>query len=258
MTEDKRIRIETLTRREFREGRERGYYRAAILALGSIEQHLEHLAVAQDTISSVRVAEMAASRLYPDVLVAAPVAVGVSEHHMRWGPTVSVSPQAWLSVVYDATESLVRHGVTKVLLLNGHGGNVAPAEGVVDQWRNRLYASWTNAGRSSFPGVQEHTGYVSALESAGERELDVRFHSYWDLISDEVRAATMTSKEFPGHAGEFETAIAMHAFLEHVRTESIGASDVPALWEADADKGSRLLEAAVDGAADVLRAMLAG
>ncbi len=46
--------------------------------------------------------------MYPDVLVAAPVAVGISEHHMKWGPTISVSPQAWLAVVYEATESLVQ------------------------------------------------------------------------------------------------------------------------------------------------------
>jgi|GEM_PF-4871865 hypothetical protein len=27
---------------------------------------------------------------------------------MKWGPTISVSPQAWLAVVYEATESLVQ------------------------------------------------------------------------------------------------------------------------------------------------------
>ncbi len=194
MTANRNIRIEALTRREFREGRERGHYRAVILALGSLEQHLEHLAVAQDITSSLLVAERAADLMYPDVLVAAPIAVGVSEHHMQWGPTVSVSPQAWLSVVYDATESLVRHGVAKVLLLNGHGGNMAPAEGVMEQWRYRLAGSWTDAGRQEFADAHDHSQYVGALESAAARELDVRFHSYWDLILDEVRAATMVSK----------------------------------------------------------------
>jgi creatinine amidohydrolase/Fe(II)-dependent formamide hydrolase-like protein len=46
MTGNNNVRIEALTRQELREGRDRGHYRAAILALGSIEQHLEHLAVA--------------------------------------------------------------------------------------------------------------------------------------------------------------------------------------------------------------------
>jgi len=256
MTGSNNVRIEALTRQEFREGREHGHYRAAILALGSIEQHLEHLAVAQDTTSSLLVAEKTAERLYPDVLVAAPIAVGISEHHMKWGPTISVSPQAWLTVVYEATESLVRHGVTNVLLLNGHGGNVAPVEGVMEQWRTRLYASWTDAGRQGFPDIHEHLGYVDALESSARRELDVRFHSYWDLISDDVRAETMASKAFPGHAGEFETSIAMHAFPQDVRTGSIAASGDSSLPAASADKGQRLLEAAIDGTAGVLREML--
>jgi creatinine amidohydrolase len=256
MTRDNNIRVEAFTRQEFRDGREKGYYRAAILALGSIEQHLEHLAVAQDTTSSLLVAERAAERLYPDVLVAAPIAVGISEHHMGWGPTISVSPQAWLAIVYEATESLVRHGVTKVLLLNGHGGNVAPVAGVMEQWRTRLYASWTDAGRLGFPNIQEHLGYVDALESSAGRELDVRFHSYWDLISDDVRAETMVSKAFPGHAGEFETSVAMHAFPQDVRTDSMDASGDPSLAEANADKGQRLLDAAIDGTAGVLKVML--
>lgn len=255
---EKTIRMESLTRREFRQGRQQGGYRAAVLALGSLEQHLEHLAVAQDITSSLLVAERAAERLYPDVLVAAPISVGVSEHHMKWGPTVSVSPQAWLSVVYDATESLVRHGVTKVLLLNGHGGNVAPAEGVMEQWRYKLQAAFTDAGRGGFPGIHEHMEYVDSLGSATESELDVRFHSYWDLIAGEVRAATTTSQEFPGHAGEFETAIAMHAFPEDVRTDAIRASREPSLAAANPEKGRTLLDAAVDGTVEVLRTMLAG
>jgi len=88
--------------------------------------------------------------------------------------------------------------------------------------------------------------------------LDVRFHSYWDLISDEVRAATMNSKAFPGHAGEFESAIAMHAFPQDVRTDAIGASREPSLAAANPEKGRALLDAAVDGTVEVLRIMLAG
>lgn len=257
MKDDRTVRIEALTRREFAEGRERGRYGAVVLALGSIEQHLDHLAVAQDTTSSTLVAEQAARRLYPNVLVAAPVSVGISEHHMKWGPTISIGPQAWLSVVYDATESLVRHGVTKVLLLNGHGGNVAPAEGVIEQWRYRLYAAWSEAGRRGFPDAWDHARYVEELERAGSAELDVRFHSYWDLIPDDVRAATMESDEFPGHAGEFETSIAMHAFPREVRLDAMDAGREPTLAAANADKGRSLLEAAVDGATRVLEEMLA-
>ena len=55
----------------------------AVVATGSIEQHLEHLAFEQDIASSTRIAEMAAERLYPQVVLAVPINVGIAEHHMH-------------------------------------------------------------------------------------------------------------------------------------------------------------------------------
>ena len=49
MTEQVPIRLEKYTRREFRKALADGKFRVAILATGSIEQHLEHLAIELDT-----------------------------------------------------------------------------------------------------------------------------------------------------------------------------------------------------------------
>ena len=54
------IRLERLTRREFRQALDDGHFQVAILATGSIEQHNEHLALGQDIFSSTHVAELAA------------------------------------------------------------------------------------------------------------------------------------------------------------------------------------------------------
>jgi creatinine amidohydrolase/Fe(II)-dependent formamide hydrolase-like protein len=43
------VLLERLTRREFRERLQRGELQAAIIATGSIEQHLEHLPFCHDT-----------------------------------------------------------------------------------------------------------------------------------------------------------------------------------------------------------------
>ena len=92
MESTREVRLEKLTRREFRQALEVGSFKAAIIATGSIEQHLEHLAFPQDIASSTYVAEKAAALLYPDVVVAVPISIGIAEHHMHFPGTMSVKP----------------------------------------------------------------------------------------------------------------------------------------------------------------------
>jgi len=66
------------TRKEIREALEGGRLKAAVLPTGSTEQHNEHLAMIQDTASALLVAQQAALQLYPQVIVADPVPVGIS------------------------------------------------------------------------------------------------------------------------------------------------------------------------------------
>ena len=154
------FRLQKFTRREFRLAREAGRFDVAVVATGSIEQHLEHLAFEQDIASSTRIAEMAAERLYPQVVLAVPINVGIAEHHMHSVGTLTVKPSTWLAVVFDTVETLVRHGIRKVLILNGHGGNRRPIYGIMSQWQ--MYFD------------REHG------------DVDLRFHNYWDVLTHEI------------------------------------------------------------------------
>src|SRR5690606_36313514 len=122
------------------------------------------------------VAEQAALRLYPQVAVAVPVNFGISEHHMMHLGTITAKPGTWLSAVFDAVDSLTRHGVKNVLVLNGHGGNEAPVLGILRQWQ--LYFQ------------------------AQDPEINVQFHSYWNLSRAEAEKISLTG--VPGHATEYE------------------------------------------------------
>ena len=37
-----------------------------------------------------------------------------------------------------------KHGITKILILNGHGGNVLPVKGVIQQWQLHLTSVYGN------------------------------------------------------------------------------------------------------------------
>jgi creatinine amidohydrolase len=58
-----------------------------------------------------------------DVVTLPPVAVGVSDHHRQFPGTLSVTPETFEAVVRETVESLAAHGLRKVVVVNGHGGN---------------------------------------------------------------------------------------------------------------------------------------
>ena len=257
MKQSKEIRLEHLTRREFRQAREAGHYKVGIIATGSTEQHLEHLAMAQDIASSTYVAERVAERLYPKVVVAVPMAIGISEHHMLFAGTLSAKPGNWLAVLCDAVESLMRHGIKKVLLINGHGGNVAPVQSAMQQWQLYFTATQGNPLSSAdVSNIKTNVQYTSALLDRGSPGVDLRFHSYWDLIPKEFAQEVLETGRYPGHANEFETSFTMYAIPENVRTEAIPYNDDPGVSAATAEKGRLLVEKAIDGVAKLVEEML--
>ena len=224
------VRLEKMTRREFREATERGEFHACIIPTGAIEQHLEHLAMEHDIRSANCVCEAVAQRLYPHVVVAAPVNFGISEHHMIHRGSLTAKPGSWLSVVFDAVESMVRHGCKNVLVLNGHGGNEAPVYGILRQWQ--LYFQSTRP------------------------EVNVQFHSYWNLSRSDAENVCETG--VPGHAQEYETSMALHLFPENVRLDAMQDQEDPLPLKATAEKGKQFFEFAVDRTAEYLQTMIDG
>ena len=230
MSENRTVRLERMTRREFREASEAGRFKAAIIPTGSIEQHLEHMEMRHDIASSTYVAERVADQLYPQVVVAVPMAVGISEHHMFAPGSLTAKPGSWLAVMFDVVETFIRHGVNKVLILNGHGGNVAPVEGIINQWKRYC--------NRDHPGANLH------------------FRSYWDLIPRDFAMDVLKSGNLPGHAQEFETAFALHAFPENVRMEAVADQEDDAPAMATAEQGKQLADKAVDEVAKFLQFMI--
>jgi creatinine amidohydrolase len=241
----RRVLLWESTRKEFREAVEGNTLKAMIVPTGSTEQHNEHLAMIQDTASVTLVAQQAALALYPQVLVATPVPVGISPHWMDRKGTLTLRRETFLAVVYEICESVKTHGVTRILILNGHGGNSIPLRESVDDFRKKL-------------GIK------------------LRAHSYWEAYSRETVKKYMASGSAPGHAGEFETSFAMAAFPQRVRWEGVDYDKVKGRLNikdpesarqeeqfardaklASTEKGEAMITIAVNWTADVLRQMIA-
>jgi creatinine amidohydrolase len=98
--------------------------RLALLPVGSCEQHGPHMTLDTD----LAIAEALARRLADDLgevaLLCPSIGYGLSEHHLGFPGTLTLRPETFTGLASDVVESLARWGLRRVLVVNGHGGNV--------------------------------------------------------------------------------------------------------------------------------------
>ncbi|NOZ22335.1 MAG: creatininase family protein [Planctomycetes bacterium] len=222
---DKRVILHDLTQKEYAEWLESGDLIGALVPVGSVENHYEHLALIHDTASAAHIAREAALRVYPHVVVTTPVVVGLSPSWKDMRGTLTLREDILTEVVFDYCDSVVtHHGLKNVLIINGHLGNHPPIAERMDEFREKLNAN-------------------------------IDIVTYWDLADKEKTESIMETKRYPAHAQEYETSIAMAGFPEHVRYDAIvNEQAIPS----SAEKGKVFIDDAVEGIVAILRGWIDG
>jgi len=98
----------------------------AVLPVGSTEQHGPHAPLSTDALAAEAIAAAGADAYDGEVVVAPTVPVGVAEEHRHFAGTLWVSEDTFRAYVRETVGSLAAHGWDRVVVVNGHGGNVAP------------------------------------------------------------------------------------------------------------------------------------
>jgi creatinine amidohydrolase len=96
----------------------------AVLPVGSTEQHGPHAPLGTDALTAQAVAETGVDAYDGDVAVGPTIPVGVAEEHRHFAGTLWVRPDTFRDYVRETVASLASHGFERVVLVNGHGGNV--------------------------------------------------------------------------------------------------------------------------------------
>jgi creatinine amidohydrolase len=102
------------------------HYDVAVLPWGATEAHNLHLPYATDTIEAERLATEAARLAWErgaKVIVLPAVPFGVHTAQLDVPFCLNVNPSTQLALLRDLADTLGRAGITKLLILNGHGGN---------------------------------------------------------------------------------------------------------------------------------------
>jgi creatinine amidohydrolase len=220
-----------------------------VLPVAAMEQHGPHLPVMVDTLLCGVVARRAARRAsgrHP-VVVAPTVWSGLSEHHMPFGGTFTLDFATFRSLIECLCRSLERHGFRRVLLLNGHGGNVAALRVVVDELRRldmRLAtATYWQVDPVAIADILERQ---SGVQHACEAETSMVMALRPELV-DESQFAAAKHVEAGQAAGQAQAVHSPMKFEERTPSGAIGDPTA-----ASPAKGEKLLEAAAAAVAGVL------
>ncbi|HEY7425998.1 MAG TPA: creatininase family protein [Gemmataceae bacterium] len=225
--------------------------RTVVMApIAACEQHSHHLPTITDTVLVTGVAEGVERRLPDQVLLLPTQWLGASAHHLRFGATLSAEVETHITMLCDLLAPLLEDGYSRLLVLNGHGGNI-------DTMHVAL--------RRLQPRFRQHI-----LSAA----------SYWELADKELATLAEGPRKAMGHACEFETSMMLALRPELVRRDAIRDDpprDEPALrglfladdmWQktdhgcagyperASAEKGRAVLAVAIERTVEVVQALL--
>ncbi len=103
-----------------------GRFETAVLPWGATEAHNHHLPYATDTIQAEAVAIAAAGRAWETgarVVVLPAVGFGVQTGQREIPLCLNLNPSTQLLLLRDICADLATHGLKKLVILNGHGGN---------------------------------------------------------------------------------------------------------------------------------------
>jgi creatinine amidohydrolase len=149
----------------------------AILPVGATEQHGPHLELCTDAAIASEMARRLDEELGELSLLCPALPYGLSEHHLTFSGTLTLRPATFISLIVEIAESLAQHGIRRLVVVNGHGGNVDA---------------------------------VRLAARIALRDHDVRVaHVMWATLASDVIAEEMVGRGRHNHACEVETSLAL-------------------------------------------------
>ncbi|MEX0714724.1 MAG: creatininase family protein, partial [Pirellulales bacterium] len=151
-----------------------------VIPVAALEQHGRHLPVFTDSMLLGEVVRRVSERLAGRVLFAPLMWLGNSDHHLDFAGTLSASPRTYLDLLGDLLENLLAHGFRRMVIVNGHGGNIVPGQQAVFEVRQR---------------------------HRQREDLLLLFATYWTLGGKPHEVDRSIGQQRVGHACEWETSM---------------------------------------------------
>ena len=230
----------------------------AVLPVAAVEQHGPHLPLSVDArlLEGVMAAALPLLPQALPVLFLPPQNIGLSTEHLNYAGTLSLAPATVIALWTELGACVARAGIRKLLLLNGHGGQVSVMDIVARELRMRhgllVYSSsWfglvDDTANSRFDAHEHRFGI-----HGGEVETSMMLH----LAPESVHM-----KRAEHFASSSEERARCYPLLGNGRSAKMGwaiedyhpAGAVGNAAAADAARGATMVEAAARGLVQLLQ-----
>jgi creatinine amidohydrolase len=229
---------------------------AVLLPFGSIEQHGPHMPLDTDCFIARELANRVAEHAEREgatLLVAPTVNVTLSWYHMEFPGTMRLTTDTFLRVFRDVCDSLFHHGFETVVVVNGHGGNVAALTVAVNRYyevtgRRMPVANWLDLASDVVADLETPTIHAEEAETSlalalGQRvEMDQATRDAFNR-SDAVRDAGLPWTSF-GKYDAFHRGPSVIVPMDMLR-EISPSGVIGDATRASVETGERILAAAV-------------
>ncbi len=231
----------------------------ALLPVAAIEQHGPHLPLHVDATLLQGVIDAALPQLPADVpaLFLPPQNVGFSTEHTAFPGTLTLSPATIIALWSELGACVARAGVRKLLLLNGHGGQVSVMDIVARELRQRHGLLVYSASWFSLPLPEAVQGLFSAEEHrfgihGGEVETSMMLHLAPATVrmehAQQWRSSSQDRSEKYALLGNGKSAKMGWAIEDYHPSGAVGNAA-----GATAEKGRAVVDAAAAGLVQLLQ-----
>lgn len=206
-----------------------------ILPVGSNEQHGPQNPLGTDHLIAKAIAEETAKRT--GVLCLQVIPFGVSSHHKQFWGTIHISPKTFKSYVEEACLALNYYGVRKIVIVNGHGGNLSALMDLARELREKgifvsIFQWWPVAGKL-LPDIfkPEERSHACAEETSVNLALHPHIVDTNEAVDEEPRK----------HIAQMEGVALPLDTADYTSSGVFGRSTT-----ASAEKGKKVFEAVVN------------
>lgn len=220
----------------------------AVVPIGATEPHGLHIPYGSDTFHATAVADRcceAALKLGAKVVLLPTIPYGVDSNLMGFPMAIHVGQPVLDAMVAEIIRSLEHHGILKIVLFNGHGGNcfkplLRELFGQTKAWV--CLVDWWKVALDKAPGIFVHRG-----DHADEFETSVGLALFGDLVhlEDADDGATRESRLEAINEGWVQITRPWHLL-----TKNAGVGDPR---QASAQKGEEILAVVVERMARFLK-----
>jgi creatinine amidohydrolase len=174
----------------------------AIIPVGSIEQHGPHLPISTDSDIATEIALKLSEKINGFLLPT--ITYGISDEHFPFF-NLSIKKSTLSRVLEDICESLIKNGISRIIIINGHYGNLdslSDFERKQKKKKIKIFSYWKYMKREfDHAGSVETSIMLSISKNVNMKKVEKGFQTDGMSKQEILKINKLAQKSFPKVTG---------------------------------------------------------